>query len=76
MGEDAEEDLTTRDQAGAIIGLHNVAVSAPQILAAFWCSGIFWAAQAFGSREGTAWVLRAGGGMALVAAWLTRRFEE
>ncbi|KAK5277258.1 hypothetical protein LTR16_010030, partial [Cryomyces antarcticus] len=40
---DGEEELAfpTDDQAGATIGFHNVAISAPQIIAALACSGIF-----------------------------------
>jgi len=63
-------------QAGAIMGLHNVAISAPQIVAALACSGIFGLAKVAGSHYGTGWVLRAGGVAALGAAYLTYRFEE
>jgi len=63
-------------QAGAIMGLHNVAISAPQIVAALACSGIFGLAKVTGSHYGTGWVLRAGGVAALGAAYLTYRFEE
>ena len=63
-------------QAGAIMGLHNVAISSPQILAALACSGIFSLAKMMGSQTGTGWVLRAGGGAALGAAYLTSRFNR
>ncbi len=63
-------------QAGAVMGLHNVAISAPQILAALASSLIFALAKSLGSEDGTGWVLRAGGCAALVAAYLTSRFED
>ncbi|KAL2354847.1 major facilitator superfamily domain-containing protein [Cryomyces antarcticus] len=74
---DGEEELAfpTDDQAGATIGFHNVAISAPQIIAALACSGIFWFAQSIGSQDGIAWVLRAGGCAALGAAYLAFRLE-
>ncbi|KAK5157609.1 hypothetical protein LTR04_005410 [Oleoguttula sp. CCFEE 6159] len=74
---DGEEELAfpTDDQAGATIGFHNVAISAPQIIAALACSGIFWFAQSIGSQDGIAWVLRAGGRAALGAAYLAFRLE-
>lgn len=62
--------------AGAIVGLHNVATSLPQILAAMISSGIFWLALALGSQDGTAWVLRAGGCAALGAAYLTSKLKD
>ena len=77
--DDVDDDQVSTSmevQAGAIMGLHNVAISAPQILAALACSGIFWLAKGAGNAYGTGWVLRAGGVAALGAAWLTWRFEE
>lgn len=69
-------ELSAETGAGAIVGLHNVATSLPQILAAVISSGIFWIAQATGSQEGTAWVLRAGGCAALGAAYLTSKLKD
>lgn len=63
-------------QAGAIMGLHNVAISSPQIIAALACSAIFGLAKALGSQDGTGWVLRAGGCAALCAAYLTSRLND
>ena len=62
-------------QAGAVMGLHNVAISAPQIVAALICSTIFGLAKVAGNDDGTGWVLRMGGLAALGAAYLTSRFE-
>lgn len=73
-GEDWER--SSADGAGAIIGLHNTAISAPQILAALVCSVIFSIVQATGSPGGTAWVLRAGGCATLVAAYLTSTMTD
>ncbi|KAK0514369.1 hypothetical protein JMJ35_002986 [Cladonia borealis] len=72
-----EPPPASRDvQAGAIMGLHNVAISSPQIIAALACSGIFGLAKMLGSQTGTGWVLRAGGSAALGAAYLTSRFDR
>lgn len=65
-----------QDQAGAIMGLHNTAISLPQIIAALLSSIIFWIAKSFGSEDGIGWVLRAGGCAALVASWLSSRMER
>lgn len=67
------------DQAGIVLGLHNVAISAPQIFASLVCSVIFKAAQrprGIPGDESTAWVLRFGGVAALIAAYMTYRVEE
>lgn len=73
-----EEDWerSAEDGAGAIMGLHNTAISAPQILAALASSVIFSIAQATGSQGGTGWVLRAGGCAALGAAYLTSTLKD
>lgn len=74
--EDEEEHI---DQAGVILGIHNVAVSFPQIIATLISSAIF---QALQRRRGEAgddsvgWVLRFGGCAALGAAFLTKRLAE
>ncbi|KAL2825594.1 hypothetical protein BDW59DRAFT_146038 [Aspergillus cavernicola] len=66
-------------QAGIVLGLHNVAVSAPQFLSSLVCSAIF---KVFQKPRGepyddsVGWVLRFGGCAALVAAWLTTRLSE
>lgn len=67
------------DQAGVILGLHNVAVAAPQIVATLVSSAIFKLAQKqrgepYDSSVG--WVLRFGGLAALVAAVFTWRIGE
>ena len=74
--DDEMSTVTVEVQAGAIMGLHNVAISSPQIIAALACSAIFGLAKALGSQDGTGWVLRAGGCAALCAAYLTSRFDD
>lgn len=67
------------DQAGVILGLHNVAISAPQILATLVSSGIFKATQkprGSAGDDSVGWVLRFGGCAALVAAFFTWRIGE
>ncbi len=67
------------DQAGVILGLHNVAVAAPQIVATLVSSAIFKLAQKPRGQPydwSVAWVLRFGGLAALVAAFFTWRVHE
>lgn len=66
-------------QAGIILGLHNVAVSFPQIFSSLICSAIFKASQKPRGEpwdDSVGWVLRFGGCAALVAAFLTKRLAE
>ncbi|KAJ5176609.1 uncharacterized protein N7482_002486 [Penicillium canariense] len=66
-------------QAGIVLGLHNVAISFPQIFSSLICSAIFKAAQKPRGEpwdDSVGWVLRFGGCAALVAAWLTKRLAE
>ncbi|KAL9624594.1 MAG: hypothetical protein Q9160_001259 [Pyrenula sp. 1 TL-2023] len=64
---------------GLILGLHNVAVSTPQVLATLVSSLIFKALQTPRGEAGDpslAWVLRVGGIAALAAAWVGRGLGE
>ncbi|KAL4980237.1 hypothetical protein BDW66DRAFT_72014 [Aspergillus desertorum] len=66
-------------QAGIVLGLHNVSVSAPQVLSSLICSAIFRATQKPRGEpydDSVGWVLRFGGCAALLAAWLTSRLSE
>ena len=66
-------------QAGLVLGIHNVAIAAPQVIATLVSSAIFRALQKpRGSvgDESVAWVLRFGGVCALLAAWLTTKVRE
>ncbi|KAL3446247.1 sodium/hydrogen exchanger 3 [Aspergillus insuetus] len=73
------KDEENTAQAGIVLGLHNVAISAPQVVSSLVCSAIF---KAFQKPRGepwddsVGWVLRFGGCAALVAAWLTSRLAE
>lgn len=81
---DAEANPSTAsdpppDQAGMILGLHNVAISFPQILATLAGSVIFKVLQKDRGTPGdtsVAWVLRLGGVASLVAAWWGRGLVE
>lgn len=67
------------DQAGVILGLHNVAVAAPQIVATLVSSAIFKIAQKQRGEPydtSVGWVLRFGGLAALVAAVFTWTIRE
>ena len=67
------------DQAGVILGLHNVAISSPQILATLLSSAIFRAMQRDRGTPGddsVGWVLRACGIAVIGAAWMTARLKE
>ncbi|KAI4186549.1 MAG: hypothetical protein L6R41_003397 [Letrouitia leprolyta] len=70
---------TNDDQAGVVLGLHNVAISAPQMLATLVSSAIFRIAQKPRGEPGddsVGWVMRFGGLAALVAAYMTSRLRE
>lgn len=73
----AEREST--DQAGIVLGLHNVAISMPQILSTFVSSLIFKALQKPRGEpwdDSVGWVMRFGGCAAVIAAYLTSRLEE
>jgi solute carrier family 45, member 1/2/4 len=59
-------------QAGAAMGIYNIAIAAPQIVAALGGSGIFWFLRwcGFDDTDVVGWVIRIGGLAGLVAAWL------
>ncbi|KIW25109.1 uncharacterized protein PV07_10774 [Cladophialophora immunda] len=82
-GEDLDEiddkEADEEDQAGIILGLHNVAISAPQILATLISSAIFKLLQKPRNEPGdvsVGWTLRIGGLGALAAAFITWRMKE
>ncbi|KAL8855168.1 MAG: hypothetical protein Q9221_000074 [Calogaya cf. arnoldii] len=67
------------DQAGVVLGLHNVAISAPQMVATLVSSVIFRIAQKGRGEpddDSVGWVMRFGGIAALVAAYMTSRLRE
>ena len=77
-----EDDPTASeegDKAGIILGLHNVAVSAPQVVATMICSLVFKALQKERNEPGdtsVGWTLRFGGLGTLIAAFITWRMGE
>jgi solute carrier family 45 protein 1/2/4 len=67
------------DQAGVVLGIHNVAVSAPQVIATLVSSLIFKIMarpRGIPGDNSVAWCLRFGGLCAIVAALLTARVGE
>ncbi|CAL3964670.1 hypothetical protein PZA11_002378 [Diplocarpon coronariae] len=67
------------DQAGVILGIHNMAIATPQILATLGSSAMFWFLQKPRGTPGDrsyAAVLAAGGLFALVAAYLASQIKD
>jgi solute carrier family 45, member 1/2/4 len=64
------------DQMGVIMSLHNVAISAPQVVSAIASSGLFWIAKVLEYQDSTGLVLRVGAFAALAAAYLTWKLED
>ena len=62
-------------QAGAIMGLHNMAIASPQIVSALMCSVLFYLLQAAGVDDTIGWTLVFGGISALIAAYLSSRIS-
>lgn len=68
---EAEEDV-----AATVIGLHNAAISAPQMAAALGSSLLFYLVGSPESKGVEVWLLRAGGLSALAGAWLIKQVPE
>lgn len=67
------------DEAGIVLGLHNVAICLPQFISTLVSSLIFKALQKPRGEpwdDSVGWVMRFGGAAALVAAYLTKTLEE
>ena len=64
------------DQAAAIMGIHNMAIAAPQIIAALTCSCLLHLFKVFNVEDGLGWVLRAAGTAALGAACMTSKLKD
>ncbi|KAL9635103.1 MAG: hypothetical protein Q9164_003674 [Protoblastenia rupestris] len=63
-------------QPGIVMGLHNMAIAAPQLIAAAGSSLIFWVMGGeAGDARSTVWVLRAGGLMMLMAMYMTTKVK-
>lgn len=78
----AVEGGEAEDLAATVVGIHNAAISAPQIAAALGSSLLFFLVGSQGSREAgqsnglEVWLLRAGGLSALAGAWLIKKLPE
>lgn len=68
-----DEDMVTH--RGAILGLHNLAISTPQIFAALASSAIMWIMTNAGSIEPSVWILRVAAIPAMIAATLALRLD-
>lgn len=72
-----EENLD--DQAGIILGIHNVAIASPQIIATLGSSLMFKLLQKPRGTPGdtsVGWVLRVGGLTTLIAAYIASKIDE
>ncbi|RDW78402.1 MFS general substrate transporter-50 [Coleophoma crateriformis] len=79
MGENDDEDGDDSDQAGIILGIHNMAIAAPQIIATLGSSILFKFLQKPRGTPGDhslSVVLAAGGFSTLFAAFLTSRIKD
>jgi hypothetical protein len=59
--EGMQEEEDGEDETGSLMSLFNVAISAPQIIAGFLCSILFWILGGAGDGDSIAWALRVGG---------------
>lgn len=69
----AEDSFEMR--SGIIVGLHNAAVSAPQIVSAVCCSFLFWVLDGV-SGDIIGWTFRMAAVSAFAAAWLIANSED
>lgn len=67
--DDEEED----SRSGATLGVHNLAISLPQVLSGLVSSGTYKIAEVAKSEVPTAWVLASSGVAAFVASWLAAK---
>lgn len=68
-----DEDNSDESDSGAIMGVHNMAISLPQVLSGLVSSLTYKIAETGGSEVPTAWVLASSGIAAFVASFLARR---
>jgi solute carrier family 45 protein 1/2/4 len=61
-----------KGSVGATMGLHNIAIAAPQIVAAVACSVLFKVFEIFGVENGFGWVLRIAGLASVGCLWCGR----
>lgn len=74
--EEEEEGGGKENQSGAILGVHNIAISLPQVISGLVSSVTYRIAEGAGSQVPTAWVLASSGFAAFGAAVLAGRMVE
>lgn len=74
--DDDEEGGGKDNQSGAILGVHNIAISLPQVISGLVSSVTYRIAEGAGSQVPTAWVLASSGFAAFGAAVLAGRMVE
>lgn len=74
--EEEEEEEGKGNQSGAILGVHNIAISLPQVISGLVSSVTYRIAEGAGSQVPTAWVLASSGFAAFGAAVLAGRMVE
>lgn len=74
--DDEEEEGRKENQSGAILGVHNIAISLPQVISGLVSSVTYRIAEGAGSQVPTAWVLASSGFAAFGAAVLAGRMVE
>lgn len=74
--EEDEEGGGKDNQSGAILGVHNIAISLPQVISGLVSSVTYRIAEGAGSEVPTAWVLASSGFAAFGAAVLAGRMVE
>lgn len=74
--EEEEEGGGKDNQSGAILGVHNIAISLPQVISGLVSSVTYRIAEGAGSQVPTAWVLASSGFAAFGAAVLAGRMVE
>lgn len=74
--EKTDDDVIQRNNAASIMGLHNAAISAPQILAALVSSLVFWAAHAVESENGMQWVFSLCTVTSVVSAHMAKALDD
>ncbi|EKG16350.1 Major facilitator superfamily domain general substrate transporter [Macrophomina phaseolina MS6] len=68
-GGDVDIRLDMLDQTGTVLGIHNIAITLPQVIAAFASTTVFGIAQVFGARESVVYAFQLAGLAASIAAW-------
>jgi solute carrier family 45 protein 1/2/4 len=65
-----EDGVSDEAQTGTLMSIFNAAISAPQIIASFLCSGLFWVLDGADQGEAIVWIMSVAGGASILAAIL------